>query len=109
VTNEPASWPVTCLQELQWQIAEPRGRDDEGMERVYEAKLQWQWNLRVMSLLSTLVSGMLLAGTREPTVWVCGFHFDNSRRRVNETAFEANSEERGERFLGLDPVTVNHL
>jgi hypothetical protein len=55
------------------------------MERVYEARLQWQWKLRVMSLLSGLFSGMLLTGTREPTAWVCGFDLDDSRRRVNET------------------------
>jgi hypothetical protein len=30
---------------------------------VYEARLQWQWNLRVMLLWSALFSGMLLTGT----------------------------------------------
>ena len=92
-TNEPASWPVTCLQELQWQIAEPKGRDDEGMERVYDARLQWQWNLRVMSLLSTL--NFRHAFNRDSGTYGVGyadFTFDNLRR-VNETVFEAKSKE----------------
>ena len=39
--NEAASWPVAYLQEEQLQNADERGRDVDGIEKVYEACLQW--------------------------------------------------------------------
>jgi hypothetical protein len=57
--NEPANWPVTCLQELQWQIAAPRGSAEEAMESVYEARVQWQWRRGVI-WSGGLVSGILV-------------------------------------------------